>query len=69
MSKMAEVLGRARHPKAKKVKGRDFRYADLGNCYSHVSFSYEIGKKSYHEEMELDDFFEFIGEQLLNKKK
>lgn len=69
MSKMAEVLGRARHPNAKKVKGINFKYADLGNCYSYVSFSYEISKKTYYEDMELEEFFEFIGEQLLNKNK
>ena len=54
MSKMAEVLGRARHPNAKKVKGINFKYADLGNCYSYVSFSYEFSKKTYYEDMELE---------------
>jgi len=68
MSKLAEAYGRSKHPKAKKVKGRSFRYADLGNCYSYVEFHYEVGKKSYSKQMKAENFFEWIGEQLLEKK-
>lgn len=68
MAKICEAYGRSKHPKAKKVKGRSFRYADLGNCYSYVELNYEVGKKTYSEQLKIEKFFEWIGEQLLEKK-
>ena len=55
-------------PKAKKVVGLSFRYADLGNCYSYIEISYKADNKTFSEQIDIKNFFEFIGKELLNVK-
>jgi hypothetical protein len=68
MSKLAEAYGRSKHPKIKDVKGKYFRYSDLGNCYSYVTFGYEVNKKEHSEQIKVGDFFEWIGSEMLKNK-
>lgn len=65
MSKLAELYAKHKHPKGKNFKGMYFKYADLGNCYSFVEFSYKVDKKEYSQQMKVEEFFEFIGEAII----
>ncbi len=65
MSKLAEAYIRQAKPFAEKIKHTSFRYADLGNCYSYVEFSAELDGKHYEKQLKVEDFFEWIGENIL----
>lgn len=67
MSKLTEAYIRQKMPKAKKIQDTHFRYADLGNCYSYVEFGATVDGEYWNKQMKLKEFFEWIGENILNK--
>lgn len=65
MSKLTEAYIRSIKPNSK-IKHTSFRYGDLGNCYSYVEFNAEVDGKDFSKQLKVQDFFEWIGESILN---
>jgi hypothetical protein len=65
MSKLTEAYIRQTNKKAKKIENTCFYYADMGNCYSYVTLSAEVDDKHYKKQLEMEEFFEWIGGNIL----
>jgi hypothetical protein len=67
MAKITKAYIKQNEPKAKKIENTSFRYADLGNCYSYVEFGADVNGKPYRKQLKLEEFFEWIGGNILKQ--
>lgn len=65
MSNIAKAYGISKHGKDANITGIDFGFYHGGTLYSYVEISYIVNGKTIHEHISVDEFFEWIGEQLL----
>jgi hypothetical protein len=66
MSELAKAYGIDKHNEKKSsVEGISFGFHHSGVHYSYVTIIYSIKGKRYYEQLSTEDFFNWVGKQLL----